>query len=122
MKYDKWREPDSLNACMKRSQSSAPQLYALAHRLEKTGVVLFYIFCAIAIIFLVLFFIWLSDYGWDDYDTTMAFIITISSVAAAFVSRYSTWLSALQIRAKADIVKHTEIMMNIAYYTAKKAE
>lgn len=77
---------------------------------------------AIAIIFLVLFFIWLSVCGWDDYDTTMAFIITISSVAAAFVSRYSTWLSALQIRAKADIVKHTEIMMNIAYYSAKKAE
>lgn len=120
MKHDNWKAPSSLNDCVTRTHKNADSLVSLAGTVEKVGKVVFGIFCAAAVVLLIVLFACLGD-GDDPGAVTML----IGTVSAAFIAlnvRFCYKLASAQLRAKADIVENTEIIMNIAYYTAKKAE
>ena len=119
MKYESWRGPDTLNDCVTRTQKNADSLVSLAGTTEKVGKVIFGIFCTAAVVLLIAFFAVVG------YGTDVAIFLLIGTVSAAFIAlnvRFCYKLASAQLRAKADIVENTEIIMNIAYYTAKKAE
>ena len=120
MKHESWRGPDTLNDCVTRTHNNAESLVSLAGTTEKVGKVIFGIFCTAAVVLLIALFACLGD--GDDPAAVVMLIGTVSAAFIALIVRFCYKLASALLRAKADIVENTEIIMNIAYYTAKKAE